>query len=84
MSVPPERAPLVSDIEFVSKALAGRNGTLADAKDTVHPDRLSLVNAVPVNRGTLLQHLVVHRDTDGVSRVCLNERAGRLSVDEDH
>lgn len=84
VSVPPKGAALVGEVELVGEGLAGGDGALGDARDAVHPDRVPLVDAVPVNGGALLGHVVVDRDADRVARVGLDEGAGGLAVDLDH
>lgn len=72
-------------LELVGVALAGGNGALADGRDTILPLSVLLTESVPMQGGTfrVVVNVVVDRDLDPVSPVCLNGGAGVSSVHQE-
>lgn len=60
------RGSILRRLEAVCEVLAGCNGTLGDAIDTVHIHRLVLSNSVPVDTGAIVAHAVYHGDVEGL------------------
>jgi hypothetical protein len=73
----------ISD-ELVSERLAGWDRALADRWDTVLPRMALLENAMPVKGCALrrISDIIAKSDLDGVSPVGLDQRAGKLIIDE--
>lgn len=84
MCVVPKGSTLVDEGELVGEALSWRNATLRDRMDAIHPSGISLINPMPVKRGARLGHHVVDMNTNCVSGIRLDERTGRLAIDENH
>lgn len=55
----PECSSLVINAELVSKALQRRDGTLGNSRDSIHPCCVVLIDAVPVNAGAGIRHVIV-------------------------
>lgn len=83
VGVVPVGTRLVLDLEFVGECRVGRNGALGDADGAVHGVCAVLIEAVEVDRGGI-DGFVLNNDANGVAFVALNQRSGKLVVDEYH
>lgn len=76
----PEVSPCVLSIEVVTKILTRRNRALRNVWNTVHERRALLVNAMPMNCGSLAHQSVFHVNDDCVVETNLDARPWKWSV----
>ncbi len=75
MGMPPESPPLAVKAKFVCKTVSGRNTALGNANDAVHPCRISLVDAMPVDSCAPVGHEIVDMDSDFEKRSSVSKFA---------
>lgn len=64
VSVPPESPPLANDAKFICEIPPRWNPALRNPGDAVHPSRVSLVDAVPVDSRARAGHEIGDMDSD--------------------
>lgn len=64
-------ATVLSDLELVRLGCLGRDGALGNTGDTIVGKVIELTNAVPVNRGAVIDDIVGNVDSHRVTPVGL-------------
>ena len=68
----------------VCRRLSRSDRALGYTANSIHFIRVKLPDAVEVKTGSIILHLVIHRDLEGISPISLNSRTRNLSIDRLH